>query len=78
MPTFEQLLTHDQKMRRASPTRADYGDGYIRGLHRSHYGHDAGLDEEHEWQIEESGQYANGHGDCYYAGLMAEVRGGVN
>jgi len=27
---------------------------------------------------EESDLYANGHGDGYHAGLMAEVRGGVN
>ena len=36
-------------------------------------GHDDGLDEEHEWQAEESEQYAHGHGDGHHAGLLAEV-----
>jgi len=60
MPTFEELLSHAEKMLAAEPARADYWDGYIRGLHRGHYGHHVGLDEEHEWQVEESKQYARG------------------
>jgi hypothetical protein len=76
MPAFDELLAHAEKKRQAKPSLADYWNGYIRGLHRGHYGHDAGLDEEHEWQVEESEQYAHGHG--YHAGLMAEVRGGVS
>lgn len=55
MPTFKELLSHAEKKRQAEPARADYWDGYIRGLHRGHYGHDAGLDGEHEWQVEDSG-----------------------
>lgn len=78
MPTFNELLSHARKKRQAEPARADYWDGYIRGLHRGHYGHDTGLDEEHEWQVEESEQYAQEHGDGYQAGLMAEAGGGVN
>jgi hypothetical protein len=35
-------------MRQSEPARADYWDGYIRGLHGGHCGYDAGLDEEHE------------------------------
>jgi hypothetical protein len=77
-PTFEQLFSHAEKMRRAEPANTDYWDRYIRGLYRGHYGHDVALDEEHEWQVEENEQYANGHGDGYHAGLMAEVDGGVS
>lgn len=78
MATFQDLLTHANKMLKNEPSRADYWQGYIRGLHRGHYGHDAGLDEEHEWQVEESEAYSHGHADGYRAGLMAEVGGGVN
>ncbi len=78
MAPFEQLLTHAEKKLETEPARTDYWDGYIRGLNRGHCGHDAALDEEHEWQAEESEAYANGHGDSYHAGLMAEVGGGVN
>jgi hypothetical protein len=67
------LLSHAEKERQSEPARADYCDGYIRGLHRGHFGHDAGLDEEHEWQIEESDAYAHGHRDGYHAGLTAET-----
>ena len=77
MPTFEQLLTHAEKKRRAEPRQTDYWDGYIRGLYRGHYGHDAGLDEEHEWQIEESEQCARGHGATYHSGLTTAVGGRV-
>jgi hypothetical protein len=55
-------------MRREEPLNTDYWDGYIRGLYRGHYGHDVGLGEEHEWQVEKSRSYANGHGDRYHAG----------
>ena len=78
MPTFEELLIYAEKMLKKDPARADYWAGYIRGLHRGHYGHDSGLDEEPEWQVEESESYSRGHGDGYHAGSMAGVEGRLN
>jgi hypothetical protein len=78
MPTFEQLLADAEKKRQSEPSLTDYWDGYIRGLYIGHYGHDEGLDEEHEWQVEENEAYSRGHGDGYFAELMAETEGGVN
>jgi len=68
VPTFAELLSRAQKKLKAEPSLADYWQGYIRGLYRGHYGHDAGLDQEHEWQVEESEAYSHGHGDGYHAG----------
>ena len=75
MSTFHDLLADAEEKLAHEPGRTDYWNGYIRGLHRGHYGHDAGLDEESEWQAEESEDYAQGHTDGYHAGMMAEPVG---
>jgi hypothetical protein len=78
MPSFQDLLADAQKKLEAEPSRTEYWQGYIRGLYRGHYGHDAGLDEEREWQVEESEDYVNGHGDGYHAASMADSADRVN
>lgn len=68
MPSFQELLSHAEKKLQAEPACTDYWNGCIRGLHRGRYGHDAGLDEELEWRVEESES-------CTQAAATATTRG---
>lgn len=73
MPTFEELLAHAERKRRADPGLAYYWQGYIAGLGLGHQGLEIDTDEE----LEKNRQYATVKAGGYHAGLMAET-GEVN
>jgi hypothetical protein len=66
MPTFEELMKQALERAKIEPG-SDYWRGYIRGLCKGHYGRDISSSDEL------GDGYRNGHGDGYFAGLLADL-----
>jgi hypothetical protein len=71
MPTFEEPVKEALSKAKLKPD-SDYWRGYIHGLWRGHYGQDIGSADER------TQDYRSGHGDGYFAGLMAAIEKEAN